>query len=846
MKQFYEIKSQYPDTLLLFRVGDFYETFGEDAIKASQVLGITLTNRANGASRIELAGIPYHALDAYLPRLVRAGLRVAICEQLEDPKLTKNIVKRGVTDLITPGLALGDHVLDARTDNFLASVFSEDDITWGMALLDISTGKFSAGEGDFEFLKQVLGVYQPKEIIAPRTLKDRVCGFAGDTALQFLEPWIFRFDSATDEITHQFGVDSLKGFGIERMTLAVTCCGAVLQYLRNSCQTRLDHLDVIRRIDRDGWLWLDPFSVKNLELVGGQGTSLAEVLDETITPMGARMLRRWLVMPLAEERAIVRRHDVVSALLREPETAQLVREKLQEIGDLERLVGKMATGRIAPRELPRLAQAIEATQDLQKVENKDIREWIKDLENIAEVAGRIRREIRDDAPAATGKGPIFQEGVHAELDHLRNLSWRGKEELVRMQQEQSEKTGISSLKVGYNHVHGYYFEVTNTHKNKVPTDWIRKQTLANAERYINEELKTYEEQITGAEEKMLAIETAMFQEFTDWLRGAVLPAKKNAEILAGLDCLQSFAQTAETYGYRRPEMHQGKSIIIQGGRHPVIERRLPPGERYVTNDIQLDEHQQQILVITGPNMSGKSALLRQTALIVLMAQMGSFVPAQSAQLGIYDRIFTRVGASDNLSAGESTFMVEMHETAAILNNLSDRSLILLDEIGRGTSTYDGISIAWAIVEFLHGLDKERPRTLFATHYHELNELEGRLERVKNYHVSVKEHEQKIIFLRKLSPGGSSHSFGIHVARMAGMPREVVRRAKEILADLESQRTASAEMGKKVQMPMQMSIFQLDDPTLVQIREELENIDINTLTPVEALLKLQEIKRISGA
>ena len=845
MKQFNEIKRQYPDALLLFRVGDFYETFGEDAIKASQILGITLTNRSNGASKIELAGIPFHALDAYLPRLVRAGLRVAICEQLEDPKLTKNIVKRGVTDLITPGLALGDHVLDARTDNFLASLVAGTEQQWGVALMDISTGRFLAGQGDETFVRQVVGTFFPKEMISSRSSRDLASGLAPQLPFQFLEPWIFESDYAREQIGLQFGVDGLKGFGIDHLPLAITACGAILHYLKTSTHQRLDHLDTIRRLDHEGVLWLDPFSIKNLELVGSQGTSLAEVLDETITPMGARMLRRWLMLPLAQEDKILQRQEVVAAVMKQPEEAAKLRECLSDIGDLERLVGKMATGRLIPRELPRLAQAIEATRTLKSLPIPQVQDWLKSVDPLMDTALRIQKEIRPDAPTAPGKGPIFQEGVDESLDELRQLAYSGKDQLLAMQQDEAERTGISSLKVGFNHVHGYYFEVTHAHKNKVPADWIRKQTLTNAERYINEDLKNYEEKILGAEEKILAIETQLFAQILEDLRAVVPALKKQSEWLAGLDCLQSFARSAEQYGYRRPEMHGGKSIVITGGRHPVIERRLPVGERYVTNDIQLDDKQQQILVITGPNMSGKSALLRQTALIVLMAQMGSFVPAETARLGIYDRIFTRVGASDNLSEGESTFMVEMNETAAILNNVSDRSLILLDEIGRGTSTYDGISIAWAIVEFLHGLDTMRPRTLFATHYHELNELEGRLERVKNFHVSVKEHQNKIVFLRKLTPGGSSHSFGIHVARMAGMPKAVVKRSQDILLDLEAARAAHQGFAQNVQSPVQLSLFQLDDPVLSNIREELTLLDINTLTPVEALLKLQEIKRMVG-
>jgi DNA mismatch repair protein MutS len=846
MRQFNAIKQQYPDAMLLFRVGDFYETFGEDAVRASQILGITLTSRAHGASNTPLAGIPFHALDNYLPRLVRAGLRVAICEQLEDPKLTKSIVKRGVTELVTPGLLLNENVLDARSDNFLAACFALSKEKWGMAFLDISTGRFLAGEGDLQQVKQAMGIFAPKECIGIRSQKDILSDMLVNTPVQYMEEWVFDSEFAEEKIQQHFGVEGVKGFGLKDLHAAVAACGAILHYLQQTHHHRIAHLNTISRIDRSEHLWLDPFTVKNLELIHSQGNALADILDHTLTPMGSRMLRRWLLLPLCDLNAITQRHSMVDFLLHNPNLKDKVGETLKTIGDIERLGAKVSTAKLIPREIPKLAEAIEAMEMLRTIASGKLSDWLSSMKPLQGLAELIRQNIRDDAPTAIGKGPVFKEGCNESLDQYRQLAWHSKDRLLKMQQNEIEQTGIGSLKVGYNHIHGYYFEVTHVHKDKVPENWIRKQTLTSAERYINEELKIFEEQILSAEEKMLALEQELYNQLLTQIQPFLPELQFNAQLFAGLDCLYSFAHSAENHHYCKPIMHEGFSIEIQGGRHPVIEQMLPVGERYIANDILLDENHNQLLVITGPNMSGKSAILRQTALIVLMAQMGSYVPAQHAKIGIYDRIFTRVGAADNLSGGESTFMVEMHETAAILNNLSNRSLILLDEIGRGTSTYDGVSIAWAIVEHLHALDTLKPRTLFATHYHELNELAERLPRVKNFHVSIKEQNNKVIFLRKLTPGGSEHSFGIHVARMAGMPKEVVERAGEILRELETNKNNHSDKPEKnISTPVQLSLFQLDDPTLLNIREKLNRLDIHHLTPVEALVHLESIKKLVG-
>jgi DNA mismatch repair protein MutS len=858
MKQYFSIKTKHPDAILLFRVGDFYETFGEDAIKASEILGITLTRRANGsASFVELAGFPYHALDTYLHKLVRAGQRVAICEQLEDPKLTKKIVKRGITELITPGVSLNDNVLNHKENNFLACVHIDKHIA-GVAFLDISTGEFLTAEGTFEYIDKLLSNFQPKEVLYEKGKhKEFIETFGNKFYTYKLDDWVFTLDNSETRLLKHFQVASLKGFGIHDLNMGVIASGAILQYLELTEHNQVNHITSISRIEEERFVWLDKFTARNLELfysIHEKGRTLLDVLDKTISPMGGRMLKRWLALPLKEIQPAVERHDIVENFINNQEESDLISDQIKTIGDLERLASKIAVGRINPREVIQLKVALEAIEPIKDICGKST---VKPLIKIAEqlnpcktIIDRIGKEIMPDPPNQLGKGSVIARGLSAELDELKDIQTSGKDYLVQLQEREVERTGITSLKVHFNNVFGYYIEVRNTHKEKVPTDWIRKQTLVSAERYITPELKEYEEKILGAEEKILVIETALFQDLVQSLVDYIPALQLNASLIARLDCLLSFSRIAIENKYTRPVLNTTEVIDIKGGRHPVIEKQLPPDEPYISNDVYLDSDSQQVIIITGPNMSGKSALLRQTALIVIMAQIGSFVPADSAQIGIVDKIFTRVGASDNIASGESTFMVEMIEAASILNNLSSRSLVLLDEIGRGTSTYDGISIAWAMVEYIHEHSGARAKTLFATHYHELNEMEQSFDRIKNFNVSIKELNNKVIFLRKLIRGGSEHSFGIHVARMAGMPKSVVFRAEEILKEMEaSQRTdkparPSADMGQKRE-GYQLSFFQLEDPVLRQIRDEIKNMNINNLTPLEALNKLSEIKRITG-
>lgn len=852
MKQYLSIKGKYPDAILLFRVGDFYESFGEDAIVSSRVLGIVLTKRANGsASHVELAGFPYHSLESYLPKLVRAGYRVAICEQLEDPKLTKTIVKRGVTELITPGLTMNENVLDNKTNNFLCAIFPSENVT-GVAFLDISTGEFLTGEGDTSYVQNLIQSLQPKEVVYPkprqRTIRDR---FGDSLIIYGLDEWIFDYDFCRDLLLRQFGITTLKGFGIDDMHLATIASGSILHYLSETQNHQIAHINTLSRIDQNEFVRLDNFTIRNLELVSSQhdkAMTLHDVVDRTCTPMGARMLRRWLIMPLKDIHAIEQRLHITGYFYENRDLHKQIQACLKDIGDLERITGRIATSRIAPREMIQLRRALESIEQIRQSlsESELLKPVVEQLNPCQSVINKVKQEILDSAPSHPQKGGVFANNVNAELDELRNLAGSGRNYLVQIQQREIERTGISSLKIGFNNVYGYYLEVTHVHKEKVPDDWIRRQTLTNAERYVTPELKEYETKILGAEERILALELSLYTEFIQWLHQFIPTFQLNARLLAEMDCLQGFAEVASQNQYRRPEINEGHSITILQGRHPVIERALPVGESYIPNDIHLDELEQQIIIITGPNMSGKSAILRQTALIVLLAQVGSFVPAAEARIGIVDKIFTRVGASDNLSMGESTFMVEMNETASILNNLSERCLILLDEIGRGTSTYDGISIAWSIAEYLHEHAKFKPKTLFATHYHELNEMASRMPRIRNFHVSVKEVGNKVIFLRKLEPGGSEHSFGIHVARMAGMPHSIIQRANEVMKRLEKSHHDAGRNPKKDKLEnLQLSFFQLDDPVLLQIRDELENTDINSLTPVEALMRLNEIKKIIG-
>lgn len=851
MQQHRAIKQKYPDAVLLFRVGDFYETFGEDAVIASRVLGITLTKRNNGAaSSSELAGFPHHALDTYLHKLVKAGYRVAICDQLEDPKTVKGIVKRGVTEMVTPGVAVNDKLLEHNSNNFLAGVhFTETSL--GIAFLDISTGEFFVAEGNTEYLDKLLQTLRPAEVVFQRQHQKQFKETFGHKFYTYtLESWIFDEAYATECLLKHFHTHSLKGFGIEDLGTGIVAAGAVLQYLKDTEHPNLQHITGIQRIDRHDHLWMDRFTIRNLELLNSSsdnGLTLLGTLDNTVSPMGARMLKRWLIMPLQDIRRINERLDTVEFFVKDIDLRTALAQRIKACGDVERLVSKVPMKKINPRELLQIAKGLQQTDHIKDTCTSSGHTYLQQLGSALDpcpfIAQKIFTQIADNPPVLAAKGGIIREGVHEELDKLRKIASGGKEYLLELQQQEASATGVTSLKIGFNNVFGYYLEVTNVHKNKVPATWIRKQTLANAERYITPELKEYEEKITGAEEKILQIELELYDKLLHELEAYIHPMRQNAQVLATLDCLVCFANNALQYNYRKPHLHEGLEMQLMQSRHPVIERNLPPGDSYIANDILLDPAGQQIIILTGPNMSGKSALLRQTALLTLMAHTGSFVPAEEARIPLTDKIFTRVGASDNLSGGESTFMVEMNETASIINNISVRSLILLDEIGRGTSTYDGISIAWSIAEYLHQ-SSFRPKTLFATHYHELNELENKFPRIRNYHVSNKEIGNKIIFLRKLEPGGSTHSFGIHVARMAGMPSSLIQRANEILKQLEEKHVdeQTGEKIKKVAAPkLQLSIFDAHSQTFTEIRELLDGLDVNRLTPVEALLKLQEIK-----
>ena len=855
MKQFFEIKAKHPDAILLFRCGDFYETFCDDAIKASEVLGITLTRRANGAaSHIELAGFPHHALDTYLPKLVRAGLRVAICDQLEDPKLTKKLVKRGVTELVTPGVSYSDTTLNHKENNFLASVYLNKN--WaGISFLDISTGEFLLAEGTAEYVDKLLSSFSPKEVLFDRTKRKDFENLFGTKFFTYaLEDWAYAPDSARERLLKQFETNSLKGFGVDNLADGIVAAGAILHYLDLTHHQHTAHITQLSRIEEDRYVWLDRFTVRNLELYGtmNEGAkTLLDVLDRTISPMGARMLKRWIAFPLKDVKPINERQSVVEYFFKNPELKNLLEQNIALIGDLERIISKVAVGRINPREVVQLKVALQAIEPIKRAcaeaENASLQKIADQLNACAVISEKIAREINPDPPTMINRGGTIRTGIDQELDNLRDLAHSGKDYLNKIQERESAETGIP-LKINFNNVFGYYIEVRNTHKDKVPQTWIRKQTLVNAERYITPELKEYEEKILGAEEKILAIEARLFSELTLALSEYIAAIQLNATLIAQIDCLLSFTKVSGENKYVRPEVVDSDVLDIKQGRHPVIEKQLPIGEPYIANDVFLDSATQQIIIITGPNMSGKSALLRQTALITLMAQIGCFVPVESATIGVVDKIFTRVGANDNISIGESTFMVEMNEAASILNNLSSRSLVLFDELGRGTSTYDGISIAWAIVEYIHEQPNSRAKTLFATHYHELNEMEKSFNRIKNYNVSVKETGKKVIFLRKLIRGGSEHSFGIHVAKMAGMPQSIVKRSEQILKQLEAdnrQSGISKPVGKiaKNREGYQLSFFQLDDPILEQIRDEIKNADVNNLTPIEALNKLSEIKRI---
>ena len=859
MQQFFSLKAKHPDALMLFRCGDFYETYCEDAIAASHILGITLTRRNNGGTSgsAEMAGFPHHALDTYLPKLVRAGRRVAICDQLEDPKLTKKLVKRGITELVTPGVAMSDNVLNYKENNFLAAVhFGKG--ACGVAFLDISTGEFLTGEGSYDYVEKLLGNFAPKEV-----LYDKSCGrdfaryFGGKYATFEMEDWVFTDRCARQKLLKHFGTRNLKGFGVDHLANGVIASGAILEYLEETQHTNIGHITALSRIEEERYVRLDKFTIRSLELVQPMqegGRSLLSVIDRTVTPMGGRMLRRWVVFPLKDVKPINERLDVVEYFFRDPAIRAVAHENMQRMGDLERIISRIAVGRVSPREVVQLKIALQAIEPLKAsclaADNEALRRVGEMLNVCATLRDRIEREVQPDPPLLVNRGNVIADGFNEELDDLRNISRSGKDYLVKLQERESEETGIASLKVGYNNVFGYYLEVRNTYKDKVPQEWIRKQTLAQAERYITQELKEYEEKIMGADEKILALEERLFMELVTFAQDFIPQIQTNANAIARLDCLLSFACAAEENNYIRPQIDDSEALEIRGGRHAVIETQMPVGERYVPNDIMLDTERQQIMIITGPNMAGKSALLRQTALIVLMAQVGCFVPAEGAKIGLVDKIFTRVGASDNISLGESTFMVEMTEAANILNNVSSRSLVLFDELGRGTSTYDGISIAWAIVEYLHETKRAGARTLFATHYHELNEMEKNFRRVKNYNVSVREVDGKVIFVRKLERGGSEHSFGIHVAEIAGMPKSIVKRANVILKQLEADNAQvgavakpSAQAIEDSREGMQLSFFKLDDPVLCQIRDEILGLDINNLTPVEALNKLNEIKKI---
>ncbi len=856
MKQFFELKSKHPDAIMLFRCGDFYETYSEDAVISSEILGITLTRRANGQGKsIEMAGFPHHALDTYLPKLIRAGKRVAICDQLEDPKLTKKLVKRGITELVTPGVAIGDSVLSYKDNNFLASVHFGKSIC-GVAFLDISTGEFLTSQGSFDYIDKLLNNFSPKEVLYERGKKGMFEGnFAGKYCTFELEDWVFTEATAKERLLKHFDVKNLKGFGIDNLKEGIIASGAILQYLEYTQHYQIGHITSLSRIEEDRFVRLDKFTVRSLELVGSMnedGKSLLDVIDKTISPMGARMLKRWMVFPLKDEKSINDRLNVVEYFFRDPDFKDFIEEKLHLIGDLERILSKAAVGRISPREMVQLKVALQAIEPIKNAclnaENDSLQKIGQKLNTCVEIRDRIAREVNNDPPALINKGGVIANGVNQELDELRKIAFSGKDYLLQIQQREIEETGISSLKIAYNNVFGYYIEVRNAHKEKVPAEWIRKQTLVNAERYITQELKEYEEKILGAEDKILALETKIYNDLVLSLAEYIPSIQINANQIARIDCLLSFANCAKENRYVRPIIVDDDVLDIKQGRHPVIEKQLPLGEKYIANDVYLDTNTQQIIIITGPNMAGKSALLRQTALITLLAQIGSFVPAESAHIGIVDKIFTRVGASDNISVGESTFMVEMNEAANILNNVSPKSLVLFDELGRGTSTYDGISIAWAIVEYIHEHQRAKARTLFATHYHELNEMEKSFKRIKNYNVSVKEVDNKVLFLRKLERGGSEHSFGIHVAKMAGMPKSIVKRSNDILNQLESDNRKqgiskpTAEIAQ-TRDGMQLSFFQLDDPILCQIRDEILHLDVNNLTPVEALNKLNDIKKI---
>ncbi|WP_291585074.1 DNA mismatch repair protein MutS [Bacteroides sp.] len=857
MKQFLDLKAKHPDAVMLFRCGDFYETYSTDAIIAAEILGITLTKRANGKGKtIEMAGFPHHALDTYLPKLIRAGKRVAICDQLEDPKMTKKLVKRGITELVTPGVSINDNILNYKENNFLAAVhFGKS--ACGIAFLDISTGEFLTAEGPFDYVDKLLNNFGPKEVLFERGKRGMFEGNFGSKFFTFeLDDWVFTETTSREKLLKHFETKNLKGFGVEHLKNGTIASGAILQYLDMTQHTQIGHITSLARIEEDKYVRLDKFTVRSLELIGSMndgGSSLLNVIDKTISPMGARLLKRWMVFPLKDEKPINDRLNVVEYFFREPEFKELIEEQLHLIGDLERIISKVAVGRVSPREVVQLKIALQAIEPIKEAclqaDNASLNRIGEQLNLCISIRDRISKEINNDPPLLINKGGVIQSGVNTELDELRQIAYSGKDYLLKIQQRESEQTGIPSLKIAYNSVFGYYIEVRNVHKDKVPQEWIRKQTLVNAERYITQELKEYEEKILGAEDKILVLETRLYTELVQALSEFIPAIQINANQVARIDCLLAFANVARENNYIRPVIEDNDVLDIRQGRHPVIEKQLPIGEKYIANDVMLDSTTQQIIIITGPNMAGKSALLRQTALITLLAQIGSFVPAESAHIGLVDKIFTRVGASDNISVGESTFMVEMNEAADILNNVSSRSLVLFDELGRGTSTYDGISIAWAIVEYIHEHPKAKARTLFATHYHELNEMEKSFKRIKNYNVSVKEVDNRVIFLRKLERGGSEHSFGIHVAKMAGMPKSIVKRANEILKQLESDNRQQGISGKPLgdvsenRGGMQLSFFQLDDPILCQIRDEILNLDVNNLTPIEALNKLNDIKKI---
>ena len=857
MKQFLDLKAKHPDAVMLFRCGDFYETYSTDAVIASDILGITLTKRANGKGKtIEMAGFPHHALDTYLPKLIRAGKRVAICDQLEDPKTTKKLVKRGITELVTPGVSINDNILNYKENNFLAAVhFGKP--SCGVAFLDISTGEFLTAEGPFDYIDKLLNNFGPKEILFERGKRPMFEGNFGSRFFTFeLDDWVFTDTAAREKLLKHFETKNLKGFGVEHLKNGIIAAGAILQYLEMTQHTQIGHITSLARIEEDKYVRLDKFTVRSLELISSMndgGSSLLHVIDKTISPMGARLLKRWLVFPLKDEKPINDRLNVVEYFFRQPEFKELVEEQLHLVGDLERIISKVAVGRVSPREVVQLKIALQAIEPIKKAcleaDNASLNSIGEQLNLCLSIRSRIDKEINNDPPLLINKGGVVKEGVDPQLDELRKIAYSGKDYLLQIQQRESELTGIPSLKIAFNSVFGYYIEVRNIHKDKVPQEWIRKQTLVNAERYITQELKEYEEKILGAEDKILVLETKLYNELVLALAEFIPAIQINANQIARLDCLLSFANVAKMNNYIRPVIEDNDVLDIHQGRHPVIEKQLPLGEKYIANDVTLDSQSQQIIIITGPNMAGKSALLRQTALITLLAQIGSFVPAESAHIGLVDKIFTRGGASDNISVGESTFMVEMNEAADILNNVSSRSLVLFDELGRGTSTYDGISIAWAIVEYIHEHPKAKARTLFATHYHELNEMEKSFKRIKNYNVSVKEVDNRVIFLRKLERGGSEHSFGIHVAKMAGMPKSIVKRADDILHQLESDNRKQGISGKPLaevsekREGVQLNFFQLDDPVLCQIRDEILNIDVNNLTPLEALNKLSDIKKI---